>query len=516
MPRQKQLKKNSKKIQKFIKTHLRSKYIVPGVFIVFGLATMSLFSYAIMAKAEVSKYYPSNCLGNWVGAQRAAGTPETAFENVDTDANESNSAIYDGGAKQIYCGMFQGSLPDASQINNVKLKLFWSIKPKQVISNSSINDALTTTPTEAEPVLTVTSSPDSTTTSSPEIPATTQTSTSGQPNQTIDDPQPSTTPAEPPAPANPAPETTPPSPVSEPSTDKILDFLFSAANAEEFTNPTSQTDLNDIFIVKYSFDGVTWQNLGQINPTEFQKVFNVPVSSADDLTHLQISIESGLNLNDNYVVYLDGMEIGAEYLTSPLQNALEEAQKIIDEQPIVDQPVATTTPEVAEDTATTTIQPAVLGVKIAKPAPQIVRKTLLLLQNIGLIPAKTDLPWYQSDMAAKFKKDSVASGKITATVDSANENFHITGPCPAAYFTILIFKDKNDYINNPASAIFNQAHPCTAKDFTFDLPSSQLPGIVDDSKNYYLLVAAQDDNTPWWPVAPLQPVSFKTVTDTVQ
>ncbi|MBU1036910.1 hypothetical protein KKF32_02655 [Patescibacteria group bacterium] len=103
------------------------------IIMIVGLAVFAFLFFNLKTKAEVAYFYPSTCLGNWLNPDQAIGKPNLDFVADSSQFNESNSAIFDGGEKQIFCSGFQGEIPEDSEINQIKLNLVWALSQKNEI-----------------------------------------------------------------------------------------------------------------------------------------------------------------------------------------------------------------------------------------------------------------------------------------------------------------------------------------------------------------------------------------------
>jgi hypothetical protein len=88
-------------------------------------------------KADLVYFYPQTCLGSFVNPEKAQG--EREVDNPDL-INESNSAVYYSGFKEIYCGNFQGPIKEG-EIKKVTLHFNWVItkelREKPIIESTS-------------------------------------------------------------------------------------------------------------------------------------------------------------------------------------------------------------------------------------------------------------------------------------------------------------------------------------------------------------------------------------------
>ncbi|RJP43100.1 hypothetical protein C4587_03020, partial [Candidatus Parcubacteria bacterium] len=81
----------------------------------------------LLTRAEVADFFPTACLGTWKNVTNAQGEPET-LNAADTEITEANSAVYEGGLSQIFCGAFVP--PDyepKGNITHVGLTLVWRV-----------------------------------------------------------------------------------------------------------------------------------------------------------------------------------------------------------------------------------------------------------------------------------------------------------------------------------------------------------------------------------------------------
>lgn len=97
----------------------------------------AVFWYQHSTEAQVVEFYPSSCLGSWLYTGNASEKPDVPLNALFGDFNNNNSAIYDGGNKEIYCGGFTGEIPKVVNIEKVTLKLHWvNSKKREVISTT--------------------------------------------------------------------------------------------------------------------------------------------------------------------------------------------------------------------------------------------------------------------------------------------------------------------------------------------------------------------------------------------
>jgi hypothetical protein len=83
------------------------------------------------------------------------------------------------------------------------------------------------------------------------------------------------------------------------------------------TTQDDNTFQNNFLEVMYTFDGVTWIPLGELNEISMKyRTFEIPVSATTswgDMSHLQVKIVSKKHTEDTPTVYLDGIKVEVLY-----------------------------------------------------------------------------------------------------------------------------------------------------------------------------------------------------------
>ena len=83
-----------------------------------------------IGRSQTAAFYPSSCLGGWEHPENAQGKPDVdqgdSFPDQFTD---QNSAVLRNAASQIYCGNFQGDIPEGSE--PVRATIRFSVAFKQ-------------------------------------------------------------------------------------------------------------------------------------------------------------------------------------------------------------------------------------------------------------------------------------------------------------------------------------------------------------------------------------------------
>lgn len=107
-------------------------------------------------------------------------------------------------------------------------------------------------------------------------------------------------------------------------------------------------------------------------------------------------------------------------------------------------------------------------------------------------------------IASKRMKKGTVDQSITQ-VDTNTGIISVSGVCNNTYYVILLYKNQNDYTDNPGSYIINKAYDCVSHAYSYaisDLPNNLANG------TYYLLVAEMGDSGGWTPITGLTPVDI--------
>ncbi|GEM_PF-4072746 len=299
-------------------------FVLGSIFILGPLHTSAQFAY----------FYPKHCLGTWHNPQLASGqTTQPLESSAPATITEANSAVFNGGEKQLFCGDFPVVLPGDARIEDLKLRLAWTKQAEQ--------KAL---PTEevVQPVV------PSTTPESVSGPTTTPASENLLEGPELRDISSST--PETPVPVIPKEEPLPnlePSSSTHEPTSFLQRLLIHAAYAEEplshetttvesgnteavasstpvststteipatFIEPSTQSNVasDTLFTIRYSLDGQAWQDVGKVTD-KLESEFDIQSIPLEQLPNVQISIESFQNTPG--VILLDGLALVIKYKT---------------------------------------------------------------------------------------------------------------------------------------------------------------------------------------------------------
>lgn len=333
----------------------RYRYAITGGLGVIAIGGFLLSSY--FSQAAAVYFYPDACLGNWEDVQKAQGKPDAA---APEEIGPHNAALLDKRAQEIYCGSFEGEVPEGSALRTLSLKLSWVASderlkaPKVVVPAEVSGDqggAETTFPTEQEildDALDVQSpssaefdiviegqdqpapeagggaeapvEPEAPAAESepaaPEAPAEptswmfgTRVRAQEVPLDIISDPAP----AEPEPVADPEPEPAPePEPVLEPEPAELPagEGVSTTASSSLEADPA---DYEAMLAIEYSLDGKSWLPLKEVTRANFAESIAVPLTQWEEIPKLQVRVSRLSTIDDLPFIYLDGMELIGEY-----------------------------------------------------------------------------------------------------------------------------------------------------------------------------------------------------------
>src|SRR3989344_4011199 len=134
---------------------------------IFLVAVLVLGYQSFVAKADVAYFYPSRCLGDWQNSEFAAGGRDTGEDAGSDEFDDENSAVLTQSSGRIYCGQFQGSLPDKAIPTDIRVGVAFTYKER--IVEVEVNAEAVTEEGELDPEFTATSTASSTAEIIPEV-----------------------------------------------------------------------------------------------------------------------------------------------------------------------------------------------------------------------------------------------------------------------------------------------------------------------------------------------------------
>lgn len=483
------------------------------------------------AKADSSVYYPSFCLGGWRNPQNASGPSDLpAGDTSASDFTTDNSAyLASDVSSQIFCGYF--SVDDQpTPPSKVTISFNWSDGVNQTppaTQTQTQTQTQTTSPSIASSTQTTssssgggslssssgliiatstgfivsTSTPDTSTTST--TPATSTTSAVSTTSDDTDVSNPPAAPADAPssdasssAPAASDESSSEEAPQSDASTSptsflyKVLDHFAKVASAD-----SSGFSPNAFFQISYSTDGVNWITAGTVSETNFQNYsITVPISSWDDLKNLQIMIQTIPSVDQKPDVYLESIALNVSYGSSILGD-VEDSAAAID-----------AAANAAADALNNIVQPAAPQVPSAPPPPAMTWvKKVSFDFSTNETATQRNLPWYPRDFSKAAMSHSFSSN-LSLKKNSDGSSLVVSGTCDATDFVVLIYRSPTDYINHPASFLYDAANPCNP-DGTFDFDIASLSLNIPDG-TYSLLIGSEGNAGTWIPISPVVPITI--------
>lgn len=352
------------------------------------------------AKADTVFLYPSQCLGTWKNPLYAQGIPDIPGTGNSDLLNEYNSALYDGGMKELYCGNFEGKDASRGDVISAKVRVHWDITNKKKEVPDSVKGVSTSEGNSKqegffgiipgrsveyrnspEPSVVSSTSPENSSPEpekepnpvpSPEEPTTflfvkharaQETEITEMPK--IEEPE-KETPDVSPAPSSEfpiesqtkAPEERFPETSPEPSSSE--EFQESSPESSPETHAETSTlntlpepvivsyEESELFEILYTLDGVMWVSLENINEYSWRNAeFSLPVTSWEDIKNLQIKIVNKPFLDSTVYAYLDGMTLSIEYGNYEDSSKTEKQEEIFSPIPSENIPKYSTIPSPA-------------------------------------------------------------------------------------------------------------------------------------------------------------------------
>ena len=246
--------------------------------------------------------------------------------------------------------------------------------------------------------------------------------------------------------------------------------------------------------MSYSTDGVHWLTAGTVGADNFQNYsVTIPVSSWAELEALQVMVSTLPTLNNKPDIYLESMALNINYNGSLIDDAASAAEAV---------DAAANAAAAAIDTVTQ--QPVVATTPPPTPMTWI-KKVSFSFDTSNQKVARRDLPWYPRDFLKQATQRPINSG-VSFQASSSTSSFAVSGTCAAPDYVVLIYRGPDDYINHPASFLYDAANPCQS-DGTFSFDVSTLPLNIPDG-TYYLFVGSEGNEGTWIPISPIVPITI--------
>lgn len=338
--------------QKNIKISKRYKIIITACVVV-SVVFFSLYKLPF-AKADIEIFYPQNCLGGWQNPQAVAGKPDTSIDYNPQEFTESNSAVLKNTTAQLYCGGFEGKIPEKTIPTKIILRPVWSIEDGSIVRPTG--DSVQTVLPEVDPASVETQPLESQDLNvDPETQPDEVVPSVESPNiSPINEEEPLSffnTPIAYAQESEQAPIITEPEPAqaeikstevisieqqevvpSEANQDIIIPETVLISDSEAIKSE-EQGELKELEVeskesepvelvpvsepvvrISYTLDGVNWNMIGEVNRTNWrEQSFEIPLVGWSDLVKFQVSIESLITIDTPSIIYLDAISLEVSY-----------------------------------------------------------------------------------------------------------------------------------------------------------------------------------------------------------
>ena len=282
----------------------------------------------------------------------------------------------------------------------------------------------------------------------------------------------------------------------------------------ETTDTVPTTGSDNFLDVSYSLDGTTWQDLGQVNASNWQNFsVTIPVNSWSDIDNLQIQLNP-LPSADAPTISLDSMWLGIDYnqsLAGALQAgasaALDAVSSLSDAvNGAVDAAANALSNLLPANTTAITPQAAPTSPPPPPPPPPPVHHYVFTV-GTTMPTDVANLAWISSRYATAYASYVAGHAKSPLPVVKLSDpnSIEVSGECAENFYTILLFANPTDYQTDPSLALLNQAHPCVGGTFDQMISDNIFPPSLA-SGTYYLMVADQGTRGPWEPHPALYPI----------
>ncbi|MEK7535897.1 MAG: hypothetical protein AAB590_02715 [Patescibacteria group bacterium] len=124
--------KREEPIEKIIRLLRRLGAPATSALSIFLVALLVLGYQSFVADADVAYFYPGSCLGDWQNPNLAAEGRDTGDNPDQEEFTEENSAVLKSIAGRIYCGSFEGSLPEKAIPTDVSVGLAFTYKNRPI------------------------------------------------------------------------------------------------------------------------------------------------------------------------------------------------------------------------------------------------------------------------------------------------------------------------------------------------------------------------------------------------
>ncbi|MCX7616316.1 MAG: hypothetical protein N2Z68_02915 [Patescibacteria group bacterium] len=328
------------------------------IFLVIFLVTIPLLFYFLLnkkIKAERVYFYPQSCLGSFVNPEKAQGEPEVDDLSL---INDSNSAVYFGETKEIYCGDFRGPIEEG-EINKItlKLNLLLSNEKKEASAINSPNSSQEKSFIEEiipDRQVEVINNSNNTATDSPKLmqdskptslkffkivyaqesnvseitnsqsnpdsqevqPEATSSQSMDQTESTISSSENSSSSNSLETSSETSNSTSEVTTSSSETTSETTNSTTSTSSVIEINSETNSLISQPLFDISYTLDGQVWNYLGSINSENWQEIsFEIPVNEWILIPKIQVKIQSNSTIKNIPYLYVESLSVEVEYLS---------------------------------------------------------------------------------------------------------------------------------------------------------------------------------------------------------
>jgi hypothetical protein len=327
-----EIKIDPQAIKNFFHIHRHPLMIISGVVII-----LSILSVSFHTEANVATFYPKSCLGGWENVAGAEGEADVKDTDDLKSFTKQNSAVLKDSTAEIFCGGFEGEVPEDATPKRFSIMLSWSVDDGTLVHDEPAPfETVPEENTSPEPSPEPTSPPDPlpSTGEGEEIPTTNVEEITVEEGPDIPLPLPIESNDEnaffqiiPKALAQEESVVAEPAPEIPTETLPVENTSETTEEVSEVENPSSEVIVEeaesspvaqDNFMeIRYTLDGKEWKSLAMISKSDWQKgEFDISDSALEgwaDLSLLQISLTPIVTIDTSPVVYLDAISLNVEY-----------------------------------------------------------------------------------------------------------------------------------------------------------------------------------------------------------
>lgn len=247
-----------------------------------------------------------------------------------------------------------------------------------------------------------------------------------------------------------------------------MNFVFAIDGDNPVSDPTlpsSDVSLNDTTINNepgLTFIVQTDENLLPVTDTDNIDTDNsIPLQTSNDVPLLQDTINTQEGSDSDALV----TPVTTDTTISIVVPPVVEPQDIAPTDEVSNDTQEEIAPEINSESSDTS-----LSIESFTPVP--VRQFSLTSHTI-----KT------KKITKNVDKDTVNESQnlntaINPTIDNTKGTISLSGSCSSTYFVVLLFKNANDYIDNPTSAILNKAFDCVNNSFSYTVDELDRKSVV--------------------------------------